>query len=92
MTGAAIASYHTGVEQHWWASALEGCKVSFDTGEKSLMERIMSTPAARCDEIPWADPVLNLSMAAWNVIVSLILAALSAASAILIARKANGFI
>ncbi|MBU0859518.1 MAG: disulfide bond formation protein B, partial [Alphaproteobacteria bacterium] len=26
LAGGVIAAYHTGVEQHWWRSFLEGCK------------------------------------------------------------------
>lgn len=92
MAGAAIAFYHHGVEQHWWASFLEGCKVTLDTGDaQSLLSQIMAAGPARCDEIPWADPVLGLSMAAWNAVISAAMAALSLLSAILIARRANGF-
>lgn len=67
----AIALYHSGVELHWWESALEGCTVpeSFftDTSDQSMLENIFSAPTARCDQIPWADPFFDLSMANYNV-------------------------
>jgi len=64
-----IALYHSGIERHWWASALEGCIVpNFGDTPKSILENIMSAPAGRCDEIPWADPILGLSMANDNVL------------------------
>lgn len=68
-TNSVIASYHTGVERKWWASHLEGCSVpDLGSDPDKIMEAIMSAPAVRCDEIPWADPYLGLSMANYNAI------------------------
>lgn len=93
LAGGVIAFYHAGVEQHWWTSFLEGCAVNFALDDpKGLMALIEAKPAVRCDEIPWADPVLGLSMAAYNAMASAGLAAGSVAASILIARKANGFL
>lgn len=78
LANAAIAFYHTGVERHWWKSFLEGCAVpNLEGNITDVMARIAATPAARCDEIPWTDPVLGLSMANYNVFVCLVLAALA---------------
>lgn len=65
-----IAFYHTGVELHWWKSFLEGCAVPDMIGnmDKILADIQSRTEAVRCDEIPWADPILNLSMANYNVV------------------------
>ena len=64
-----LAFYHVGVEQHWWASAFEACKVSFDDdSSKSLLDAIMNTPAVRCDEIPWQ--MFGVSMAGYNSMMS----------------------
>lgn len=65
-----IAFYHTGVEQKWWVSHFEGCAVFFpeDTKEQSFFENLMSTPMARCDEIPWQDPIFGFSMANYNIL------------------------
>lgn len=64
-----IAAYHTGVEQKWWASAVEGCKIDFSgaTDSRSFLENIMSAPGTPCDVIPWQDPLLGLSMANYNI-------------------------
>ena len=79
-----IALYHTGVEQKWWASAFEGCLVpSFSNEPQSILENIMSAPTARCDEIPWQDPLLGLSMANYNVLLCLGLAIVCFASLVL---------
>ena len=87
--GAGIAFYHHGVEQHWWISFLQGCKVSFNSGD--LLAQVEAAKAVRCDVIPWADPVFNMSMAAWHAIMSAGLAIGCFVSSVLIARRANGF-
>lgn len=70
LVNSGIAFYHTGVEQKWWRSAVEGCMVpAFGDEPQSLLDNILSAPTARCDEIPWQDPVIGLSMANYNVIV-----------------------
>ena len=69
LVNSAIAFYHTGVEQKWWESALEGCTVPiFKENGKTLLENLMGTPVGSCSVIPWQDPLLNLSMANYNII------------------------
>ena len=70
LVNSGIATYHTGVEQKWWMSAVEGCAVSFDnvTETQTLLENILSAPTANCAEIPWQDPIIGLSMANYNVL------------------------
>jgi disulfide bond formation protein DsbB len=70
LMNSAIALYHTGVEQKWWVSEVEGCSApaSFTGEEKSWIDNIMETPSVPCDVIPWQDPVFGLSMANYNVI------------------------
>lgn len=63
-----IAFYHTGVEQKWWKSQVEGCAVpNFGSEPQSILENILSAPTANCAEIPWQDPILGLSMANYNI-------------------------
>ena len=72
---AAIGGYHAGVEQGWWPGP--GTCTSGAVGDLSteqLFDRIMAAPLVRCDEIPWE--FLGVSMAGWNMIVSLGLAGL----------------
>ena len=90
LANSVIAFYHTGVELHWWKSFLEGCAVPEMKGD---MEQILAdiqsrAEAVRCDEIPWADPIFNLSMANYNVIFCLGLALVAFASARLMYKKA----
>lgn len=82
-SNAVIAAYHTGVERGWWKSFLEGCAVPALEGNITdvLAQIEARTNAPRCDEIPWADPILGLSMANYNVLFCLALAALAATAA-----------
>ena len=69
LINSAIAFYHTGVEQKWWKSAVEGCTVpDFGNEPQSILENIMSAPTADCAEIPWQDPIIGLSMANYNIL------------------------
>lgn len=81
-----IAFYHTGVELHWWKSFLEGCSVPELKGDMAqiLADIQARGNAARCDEIPWSDPILNLSMANYNVVFCLGLGVIAFISANLI--------
>lgn len=73
LAGAGIAFYHVGVEQHWWVSLLEGCKVDFKTvmDSRDFLAQIMATPAVRCDAVAWS--LFGISMAGYNAALSLML-------------------
>ena len=74
LTTAGIAAYHSGVEQGWWqgpSSCSSGDISGLSTDE--LFDQIMAAPLVRCDEIPWQ--MFGLSMASWNMLASLALAA-----------------
>lgn len=81
LVNAGIAFYHTGVERKWWPSD-ELCRLPPVKGGQSFIENILSAPMGRCDEIPWADPLLGLSMANYNVMLCLGLAVLCALGAV----------
>ena len=86
--GSIVAMYHTGVERHWWTSFLEACDVSFDNLDPAtLLASIEASAPVRCDVIPWADPILGLSMANYNAMMSLGLAIICFISAALIKHK-----
>ncbi|MEM6781112.1 MAG: disulfide bond formation protein B [Pseudomonadota bacterium] len=86
LINSAIAFYHTGVERLWWKSALEGCNVP-EIDPNNILASIEAAPIVRCDEIPWADPILGLSMANYNVIFCLGLAVISYISMRLLWKK-----
>ena len=85
-----IAFYHSGVELKWWQSFLEGCSVPelSDNIEEMMAQIQATTEVVRCDEIPWADPILGLSMANYNVVFCLGLGIIALISARLIWKKA----
>ncbi len=84
LVNSAIALYHTGVEQKWWVSAVEGCTVpNFGDAQESMLDKILKTPTVACDQIAWVDPVLGLSMANYNVVFCLALFGLCVLSLVL---------
>ena len=75
-TSAALAFYHVGVEQHWWASITScGGGDARALTAADLREQLLATPVKRCDVIDWT--FLGLSMATWSVPFSAALAAFS---------------
>jgi len=78
---AAIGAYHTGVERGWWPgpTSCSGAGGVERLSAQELFDQIMAAPVIRCDEVPWQ--MLGLSMASWNMLVSLGLAALWLAAA-----------
>ena len=75
LSTAGIGLYHTGVERDWWEGPAT-CSAG-DIGNLTpdeLFEQIMAAPLVRCDEVPWE--MLGLSMASWNAVAALGLAAL----------------
>lgn len=73
-TGAALAFYHVGVQQHWWQS-VAGCggvPVSGMTIE-DLSPAALAHPPKPCDVVDWQ--FLGLSPAGWNTVISTALAA-----------------
>lgn len=79
LAGAGIAFYHLGVEQHWWMGT-EGCvdaaAVSAQTVEE-LRAQLLAAPVVPCDEVAWS--LFGVSMAGYNAVVSLALAAVTTA-------------
>ncbi|WP_105512649.1 disulfide bond formation protein B [Defluviimonas denitrificans] len=80
LTTGGLGVYHTGVEQGWWkgpTTCTSGDALSSSTGD--LLGQIMTAPLVRCDDIAWS--FVGLSMATWNAILSVILAAIWIAAA-----------
>ena len=70
-----LALYHTGVELAWWPGPSHcsgGVGNLAQLSTQDLMSRIQNAPVVRCDEVAWR--FLGLSMAAWNAILSAVLA------------------
>ena len=74
LTTAAIGMYHTGVERLWWAgpsTCSAGSIAGLDINDL-LDPTIVIAPVVRCDEVAWQ--MAGLSMASWNVLLSVALA------------------
>ena len=72
---AGIGGFHAGVEQGWGEGPQSCTSASIDNlSTEELLAQIMSAPMVRCDEIPWQ--MFGLSMAGWNMVVSICLAVL----------------
>jgi disulfide bond formation protein DsbB len=77
LVGAGLGLFHAGVEQGWWegpSTCAAGPVGGLSTEE--LLAQILNAPLVRCDEIAWS--FAGVSMAGWNAILSLALAALFA--------------
>ena len=74
---AGLGAYHSGVEWHWWPgpSDCSGPLADFGSGG-GLLKRLEHIRIVRCDEAAWR--FLGLSLAGYNVLISLALAAVAA--------------
>lgn len=79
LVSAGLAGYHLGVEQGWWALPA-GCAVGGDAGSVEELKRMLAEAPPTCDQVSFT--FLGLSLAAWNGLISLALAALAAAFAL----------
>ncbi len=75
-TDAAIAGYHVGVEQGWWAGPATCSANGLPSDPAAALDQILAAPVVRCSEVQWA--FLGLSMAGWNMLIALALGAFSA--------------
>jgi disulfide bond formation protein DsbB len=73
--GAVLAAFHAGVEWQWWPGPQECSGPLAPIGTRSLLEQLQSVNIVRCDEVSWR--FLGLSLAGWNVFISLALAAVA---------------
>lgn len=68
---AALGLYHTGVERHWWQgpnTCTAGDISAMNVGD--LTDQLLAnTTVVQCDQVAWA--MAGLSMASWNMVVSL---------------------
>ena len=73
---AGLGAYHSGIEWQWWEGPKDcsGPVTNFGPAG-SLMETIQNTRVIRCDEAAWR--FLGLSLAGYNVLISLTLAAIA---------------
>jgi disulfide bond formation protein DsbB len=76
LIGAALGVYHSGVEWKWWAGPPSCAVTAGSFGPAGgLLQTIEATRVIPCDEAAWR--FLGLSLAGYNVLVSLGLAAIA---------------
>ena len=76
---AGIGAYHVGVEQGWWALPA-GCAAGGGAQTVEDLRRILAEAPPACDQVAFT--LLGLSLAGWNVLAGLALAAYAAAAAL----------
>jgi disulfide bond formation protein DsbB len=82
---AVLGGYHAGVEWHWWQGPTDCSGPIVDLGSAgNLLARLDSVKVVRCDEVQWK--FLGLSLAGYNVLISLLMAALAVRGIVKAAR------
>lgn len=77
LCGAALGAYHAGVEWHWWPGPTDCSGPLTDFSKKgSLLDQLKAVRVIRCDEAAWR--FLGISLAGYNVLISLLSAAIAA--------------
>lgn len=82
---AGLGTYHAGIEWQWWAGPAECSGGVVDLGKAGdILSRLDSEKIVRCDEVQWR--FLGLSLAGYNVLISLALAGLAGYGATILSR------
>lgn len=76
---AGIALYHAGVEWQFWQGPTT-CSGSAPVAVGDIMSALKTAHVPRCDEAAWR--LFGISMAGWNALIALALAAIAALGAI----------
>ncbi len=76
--GVVVAFYHVGVEQHWFAGP-SACTASGGGAMtlEDMKRQILGTAPVLCDRVQWS--LFGVSLAGWNLLASLGMAAICAA-------------
>ena len=83
---AGLAAYHAGVEWGFWQGPTACTGPVGNLGSAGdLLQRLDSVKVVRCDEVQWR--FLGLSLAGYNVLISLAMAAIAALGAIRTAQR-----
>jgi disulfide bond formation protein DsbB len=73
---AGLGAYHAGVEWKFWPGPTDCTGTIGDLGSAgSLLQRLETVKVVRCDEVQWR--FLGLSLAGYNVLISLLMAAIA---------------
>ncbi|MDA7598942.1 disulfide bond formation protein B [Alphaproteobacteria bacterium] len=76
LISALIAGYHAGVEWQFWDGP-SGCTANLggSMSASDMVDQLLATPVIQCDEVAWS--LFGLSMAGWNMLASIGIAALA---------------
>ena len=83
LVGAGLGVYHVGVEEGWWALPA-GCAAGASAQSVEDLKRLLAEAPPACDQVSFT--FLGLSLAGWNVVASLALAAYAIAAALGLGR------
>ena len=84
-----LGVYHSGIEWRWWAGPTECSGPLNSIGSTGgLLQQLNTVRVVRCDEAPWR--FLGLSLAGYNVLISLALAVIALWGAGHAFRRADG--
>ena len=86
LAGAGLAFYHVGVEKGWFALPAACSGAGAADSVEALKAQIMGRAPVRCDEVAWS--LFGISMAGWNFIASLLVAAWAIRGAARLRRSA----
>jgi disulfide bond formation protein DsbB len=77
LANAWLGGYHAGVEWQFWQGPTDCSGPIADLGSAgTLLQRLDTVKVIRCDEVQWR--FLGLSLAGYNVLISLLMAAIAA--------------
>jgi disulfide bond formation protein DsbB len=77
LANAGLGAYHAGVEWGFWQGPTDCTGPILNLGNAgNLLERLDTVKVVRCDEVQWR--FLGLSLAGYNVLISLLMAAIAA--------------
>jgi disulfide bond formation protein DsbB len=86
LANACLGTYHAGVEWKFWQGPTECTGPIGNFGDAgSLLERLDKVKVIRCDEVQWR--FLGLSLAGYNVLISLAMAAIAAWGMVKLQRR-----
>ena len=84
---AGLGAYHSGVEWGWWPGPQDCSGPITDLGGAGgLLGKIQNIRIVRCDEVQWR--FLGLSLAGYNVLISLAMAAIALFGFVRAAKRA----
>ncbi|HVX81353.1 MAG TPA: disulfide bond formation protein B [Devosiaceae bacterium] len=70
-----LGVFHAGVEWKFWPGPT-ACTGNGDQLNLNQLNDLNAVKIVQCDQVQWRDPVLQLSLAAWNAILSLVIVVL----------------